>query len=208
MIAIAVRWYLRYGLSYRDVEELLAERGVTVDHVTVYRWVQRFTPEFIEAARPCRHAPGDRWFAAIQRSAASRHHYQQQVPGTCFCCLGARLSAAIMRPLPRRSWWRPLQILPEFRHCDRKRTIFVAFPATKMPLLPGKCRNSPVGDIDERVSGSGRVVLSLAIALGVADCVFVGVVLGVARPDRAAAWAGRPFPRRRVPLPPELRLGA
>jgi transposase, IS6 family len=43
------------------VEELLAERGITVDHVTtVYRWVQRFTPEFIEAARPCRHVPGDR----------------------------------------------------------------------------------------------------------------------------------------------------
>jgi transposase-like protein len=41
---------------------LLAERGVTVDHVTIYRWVQRFTPEFVEAARPCRHAPGDRWF--------------------------------------------------------------------------------------------------------------------------------------------------
>ena len=63
VIAVAVRWYLRYGLSYRDVEELLAERGVTVDHVTVYRWVQRFTPEFIEAARFCRHTPGDRWFA-------------------------------------------------------------------------------------------------------------------------------------------------
>jgi transposase, IS6 family len=63
VIAVAVRWYLRYGLWYRDVEELLAERGVTVDHVTVYRWVQRFTPEFIEAARPCRHSPGDRWFA-------------------------------------------------------------------------------------------------------------------------------------------------
>ena len=63
VISVAVRWYLRYGLSYRDVEELLAERGITVDHVTVYRWVQRFTPEFIEAARPCRHAPGDRWFA-------------------------------------------------------------------------------------------------------------------------------------------------
>jgi transposase, IS6 family len=62
VISVAVRWYLRYGLSYRDVEELLAERGVTVDHVTVYRWVQRFTPEFVEAARPCRHAPGDRWF--------------------------------------------------------------------------------------------------------------------------------------------------
>ena len=62
VITVAVRWYLRYGLSYRDVEELLAERGITVDHVTVYRWVQRFTPEFIEAARLCRHAAGDRWF--------------------------------------------------------------------------------------------------------------------------------------------------
>jgi IS6 family transposase len=62
VISVAVRWYLRYGLSYRDVEELLAERGVTVDHVTIYRWVQRFTPEFTEAARPCRHAPGDQWF--------------------------------------------------------------------------------------------------------------------------------------------------
>ena len=59
---LAVRWYLRYGLSYRDVEELLAERGVDVDHVTIYRWVQRFTPLVIEAARPCRHSVGDRWF--------------------------------------------------------------------------------------------------------------------------------------------------
>jgi transposase-like protein len=59
---VAIRWYLRYGLSYRDVEELLAERGIQVDHVTVYRWVQRFAPLLIDAARPCRHAPGDRWF--------------------------------------------------------------------------------------------------------------------------------------------------
>jgi transposase, IS6 family len=57
-----VRWYLRYGLSYRDVEELLAERGVSVDHVTVYRWVRTFTAEFIDAARPARHAAGQRWF--------------------------------------------------------------------------------------------------------------------------------------------------
>jgi len=62
VIALAVRWYLRFGLSHRDVEELLAERGVEVDHVTVYRWVQRFTPLLAEAARPCRHAVGGRWF--------------------------------------------------------------------------------------------------------------------------------------------------
>jgi transposase, IS6 family len=44
VIVLAVRWYLRFGLSYRDVEELLAERGIEADHVTIYRWVQRFTP--------------------------------------------------------------------------------------------------------------------------------------------------------------------
>jgi transposase-like protein len=38
VIVLAVRWYLRFGLSYRDVEELLVERGIAVDHVTVYRW--------------------------------------------------------------------------------------------------------------------------------------------------------------------------
>jgi len=62
VILLAVRWYLRFGLSYRDLEELLAERGIEVDHVTLYRWVQRFTPLIVDAARPCRHAVGDRWF--------------------------------------------------------------------------------------------------------------------------------------------------
>jgi transposase-like protein len=62
VITVAVRWYLRYGLSYRDIEELLAERGVEVDHVTVYRWVQRLTPLLADAARFAGHSPGDRWF--------------------------------------------------------------------------------------------------------------------------------------------------
>jgi transposase-like protein len=61
VIVVAVRWYLRFGLSYRDVQELLAERGIEVDHVTIDRWVQRFTPLLAEATRPCRHAVGDRW---------------------------------------------------------------------------------------------------------------------------------------------------
>ena len=62
VILLAVRWYLRFGLSYRDLEELLAERGVEVDHVRLHRWVQRFTSLLMDAARPCRHAVGRRWF--------------------------------------------------------------------------------------------------------------------------------------------------
>jgi transposase InsO family protein len=63
VIVLAVCWYLRFGLSYRDVEELLAQRGIEVDHVTIYRWVLRFMPLLADAARPCRHAVGDRWQA-------------------------------------------------------------------------------------------------------------------------------------------------
>ncbi len=51
IILCGVRWYLRYALSYRDVEELLRERGVTVDHTTVFRWVQRYAPELDKRCR-------------------------------------------------------------------------------------------------------------------------------------------------------------
>ena len=51
IILCAVRWYLRYSLSLRNVEELLAERGLSVDHTTVWRWVQRFAPELEQRMR-------------------------------------------------------------------------------------------------------------------------------------------------------------
>jgi len=78
VIVIAVRWYLRFGLSYRDVEELLTERGVEVDHVTIYRWVQRFTALLADAARPCRHLVGNRWYVdetSLTSAAAARAHW-------------------------------------------------------------------------------------------------------------------------------------
>jgi hypothetical protein len=46
IIELCVRWYLTYRLSYRDLVEMLAERGVTVSHTTIYRWVQQYVPEF------------------------------------------------------------------------------------------------------------------------------------------------------------------
>src|SRR5580692_4378166 len=52
VILLAVGWYLRFSLSYRDVEELLAERGLHADHVTVWRWVQRYGPEIQRRLRP------------------------------------------------------------------------------------------------------------------------------------------------------------
>ena len=61
MILLAVGWYLRFSLSYRDVEELLAERGLHADHVTVWRWVQRYGPEIQRRLRPRLRPTNDSW---------------------------------------------------------------------------------------------------------------------------------------------------
>src|SRR5262249_1006003 len=52
IILLCVRWYLRYALSYRDLEEMMEERNLTVDHTTIYRWVQAYAPELEKRSRP------------------------------------------------------------------------------------------------------------------------------------------------------------
>jgi len=61
IILLCVRWYLRYSLSYRDLEEMMLERGLQVDHTTIYRWVQRYAPELDKRCRPHLKATNDSW---------------------------------------------------------------------------------------------------------------------------------------------------
>src|SRR6266852_4837033 len=61
IILLSVRWYLRYNLSYRDLEEMLEERGAFLDHTTVFRWVIRFTPLLLAAFKKRKAPVGGRW---------------------------------------------------------------------------------------------------------------------------------------------------
>jgi transposase, IS6 family len=61
IILLCVRWYLRYSLSYRDLEEMMRERGLQVDHTTIYRWMQRYAPELEKRCRPHLKATNDSW---------------------------------------------------------------------------------------------------------------------------------------------------
>jgi IS6 family transposase len=61
VIILAVRWYLSFSLSYRDVEELLRERGVAVDHTTIWRWIQQYAPELGRRLRSRLGKTGQRW---------------------------------------------------------------------------------------------------------------------------------------------------
>src|ERR1051326_6524561 len=61
IILLCVRWYLRYSLSYRDLEEMMLERGLQVDHTTIYRWVQQYAPELERRCRPHLQVTNDSW---------------------------------------------------------------------------------------------------------------------------------------------------
>ena len=67
VILWAVRWYCRFGVSYRDLEEMLHERGVRVDHTTLYGWFQRYAPEL------------EKWLARYR----SRLSFSWRVDETC-----------------------------------------------------------------------------------------------------------------------------
>ena len=84
VILWAVRWYLQFPISYRDLERMLADRGVAVDHVTLYRWVQRFAPELERRLR--RHLRPGRgpWHgdATYLRVAGTWRYLYRAVDGT------------------------------------------------------------------------------------------------------------------------------
>ena len=61
IIVLCVRWYLRYSLSYRDLEDIMVERGLSVDHTTIYRWVQRYAPELEKRVRAQLKPTNDSW---------------------------------------------------------------------------------------------------------------------------------------------------
>jgi transposase-like protein len=61
IMLLCVRWYVRSALSYRDLKEMMIERGLHVDHTTIYRWVQRYAPELEKRCRPHLKACNDSW---------------------------------------------------------------------------------------------------------------------------------------------------
>ena len=61
IIMLCVRWYLRYSLSYRDLEEMMVERDLSVDHVTIWRWVQRYAPILNQRLRGDLRHPNRSW---------------------------------------------------------------------------------------------------------------------------------------------------
>ncbi len=61
VILLCVRWYLAYNLSLRNLEEMMAERGISVDHATIHRWVVRYSPELLKRFTACKRMVTGKW---------------------------------------------------------------------------------------------------------------------------------------------------
>ncbi len=61
VILLCVRWYLDYSLSLRDLEEIMAERGISVDHATVHRWVEHYSPDLLERFNRRKRSVSRKW---------------------------------------------------------------------------------------------------------------------------------------------------
>jgi transposase-like protein len=62
VILLCMRWYCRYALSYRDLEKMMAERHLSVDHTTIYRWVQHYAPELDRRVQWCKPLQTKTWY--------------------------------------------------------------------------------------------------------------------------------------------------
>ena len=108
MILLAVGWYLRFSLSYRDVEELLAERGLHADHVTVWRWVQRYAPEMERRLRSRLKPTNDSWrvdetYIRVKGKWVYLYRAVDSTGATIDFLLSAKRDAAAAERFPRQS---------------------------------------------------------------------------------------------------------
>jgi IS6 family transposase len=139
------------------VEELLAERRIEVDHVTVYRWVQRFTPLLIDAARPCRHATGDRWFVdETYVKVAGRWVYLYRAIDQSGQVIDVLVSEKRDLAASRQFFTRALQHSPHPTEVSTDRAP--AYPRVLDELLPTACHtveqyaNNPIESVRREVA--------------------------------------------------------
>jgi transposase-like protein len=194
LIVLAVRWYLRFGLSYRDVEELLAERGIEVDHVTVYRWVLRFTPLLAEAARPCRHAVGDRWQVhETYVRVAGRWRYVYRAIDQAGQVVDVFVST-------RRDAAAASRFFPQAIDAPRVRPVEVTtdrapvYPAVLEALLPGAWHRTDQYANNRVECDHGRLKARLRPMRGLKHDRSARVIIAGQCPQRSPGWPGHRTP--------------
>ena len=164
LILCAVRWYLRYSLSFRDVEELLRERGLEAAHTTIWRWVQHDGPELEERLR--RHLkPTNRSWRVDETDVRVRGRWCylyraiDSAGATIDFVLSSLRDAATAKHLFRQALTDPSHPRPRVINTDRARRYGSAIARMKKEgLLQRRCRHRPVQSVNTIVEQDHRAI--------------------------------------------------
>lgn len=146
VIILAVRWYLRYSLSYRDLEEILSERGVLVDHSTIWRWIQCYAPELERRVHRAVKPTGTQWHVdeTYVRVAGQWTYLYRAVDAQGAMVdfyLSKTRDEAAAKLFFRKALSEPGRVLPEVVRVDGNITYPIAIRALQRDgLLPNSCQ--------------------------------------------------------------------
>ena len=149
IILLCVRWYLRYALSYRDLEEMMTERGLSIVHTTIYRWVQDYAPELDKRSRPYLNKTNDSWRVDetyIKGRGVWMYLYRavDSTGQTLDFLLNETRSARAAKRFFKKVLGRPQLASPRVINVDKDRAYIGAIrDLVRDGLLPKSCKRRP-----------------------------------------------------------------
>ena len=164
LILCAVRWYLRYSLSLRDVEELLLERGLEADHTTVWRWIQRYGPELERRLRHCLKPTNKSWrvdetYVRVKGRWCYLYRAIDSTGATINFLLSALRDGAAAKRLLRKARSDPSHSQPRVINTDQARLYVAAIAAVKKEsMLRRRCRHRPVQYLNNILEQDHRAI--------------------------------------------------
>jgi transposase, IS6 family len=164
LILCAVRWYLRYSLSLRDVEELLEERGLEADHTTVWRWVQRYGPELEQRMRRHLKPTNKSWrcdetYIRVKGRWCYLYRAIDSTGATIDFLLSAKRDADAAKRLFRKALSDASHPQPRVINTDLAPIYTSAIPAIKKEgTLRRRCRHRPVQYLNNIIEQDHRAI--------------------------------------------------
>ena len=164
LILCAVRWYLRYSLSLRDVEELLTERGLAADHTTIWRWVQRYGAELEQRLRRHLKPTNKSWrvdetYVRVQGRWCYLYRAIDSSGATIDFLLSAVRDADTAKRLFRKALSDPAHPQPRVINTDRAPIYSAAIPDLKQEgTLSRRCRHRPVQYLNNILEQDHRAI--------------------------------------------------
>jgi IS6 family transposase len=149
IILICTRWYLRYALSYRDIEEMMTKRGLSVDHTTIYRWVQEYAPELDKRSRPYLKQTNDSWrvdetYVKVKGQWMYLYRAVDSTSQTLDFLLNQTRSTRAAKRFFRKVLGSPHITAPRVINVDKNPTYIGAVRDLKQDnLLPKRCKRRP-----------------------------------------------------------------